>query len=86
MRPESVIDLMHDVLHTIQRDVAALERAAFKDAVRRPINFGDFNDGIRLAAHAAGVHKKIDLLLAELEPLAAEHIVQSARQECERVN
>jgi hypothetical protein len=77
MRAEKLIDTMHDCLLTIQRDVAELAAAA----IREP--FSPFYSAMRTANHAANLRTKVDLLVAELSPLAAEHIALNAKADRE---
>lgn len=77
MSPEMLIDLMHDCLLTIQRDVAELAAAAIKEPL------SPFYSAMRIAQHTAGLQKKVDMLVAELSPLAAEHIALNAKADRE---
>lgn len=83
MRPELVIDLMHDFLHTIQRDVSTLAQAALEDAIQRPVDYFGASDNMTLANHAANLKKKIDLIMAEMEPLATEHLLATVKVDAE---
>jgi hypothetical protein len=80
MRAEMLIDLMHDGLLTIQRDVARLAEAMQE---RESGYYAFFTRGAQLTDHAIEVQSKIERIVAALEPLVLEHIEASAKADRE---
>lgn len=80
MRAEMLIDLMHDGLLTIQRDVARLAEAMQE---RESGYYAFFTRGAQLTDHAIAVRAKIELIISAITPLALEHIAASAKTDRE---
>lgn len=76
MSPEALIDLMHDGLLRIQRDVARLSEAVQE---HESSGYYAFMTGrAELTDHAIAVRAKIELIVSAITPLALPHIAASA--------
>lgn len=77
MRAEALIDLMHDGLLRIQRDVARLSEAVQEQESSSYYAF--MTRSAELTDHAIAVRAKIELIVSAITPLALEHIEASAK-------
>lgn len=80
MRAEMLIDLMHDGLLTIQRDVARLSEAVQE---QESDYYALMTRGAQLTDHAIAVRAKVELIVSAITPLALEHIAASAKTDRE---